>query len=431
MIAKERLYTIVRDQLAEFDLLNGLVPREVSARVSGFRGDTALVVKGIRRCGKSTLLKQVMKTRFRDDFFYFNFDDERVVGFEADDFQKLMEAFMELFGKHRALLLDEIQNIAGWELFINRMLREGFSVFITGSNAELLSEELGTRLTGRHTDIELFPFSFREFLESRKIQIDPGKGYSTGAAAVLARQFKDYLALGGMPEAVVGKNPAVLSHVLEDIIQKDIVRRYRIRKPNELREVLYFLISNVSNRITFRSISDNFRLKSSKTVQKYFQYAEKAYLLFTVNRFERKIKLLEKSPKKIYCMDNGIVVRNAVGLGENRGALLANLAAVELRRAGLPLYYYVTKSGFETDFITVNPKTKKPVLAVQVCADPENIATRRREEKALVQTLRELGLRQGTIVTMDFEETKKIEKKTIQYTPAWKWLLEKPRKSAI
>ena len=161
MISKSVLGTIVKDQLQEFKALHDSVIRTKLDSAISYKGSAAFVVKGLRRSGKSTLLKQIITTRYPDDFLYFNFDDERLIDFTADDFQVLMETMIELFGKSETLVFDEIQNITGWELFINRILREGYTVFITGSNAHLLSKELGTHLTGRHVDIELYPFSFK------------------------------------------------------------------------------------------------------------------------------------------------------------------------------------------------------------------------------------------------------------------------------
>jgi predicted AAA+ superfamily ATPase len=442
MLPKESLYAIVKDQQGDAAQVEGTVPRELLPAISGFRGQSALVVKGIRRCGKSTLLLQAMRASYGNNFCYFNFDDERAIGFEAGDFQKLMEVFAELYGGKNALFLDEVQKVRGWELFVNRMLREGRKIYVTGSNADLLSSELGTHLTGRHTDFELFPFSFGEFLSARGAAPPRGRGFSTKEAAVLSRHFNEYMVLGGMPEAATGKNPPILRQVVGDIAQKDIVRRYRVRKPDELRAVLQFLLSNVANRMTFRSISESFGMKKSadrlfqqwnyrnsttikspNTARKYFGYAKEAYLFFAVGKYERKLKVFDKNPKKIYCMDNGIVAKNSVALSEMRGALLENLVAVELLRRGRRFHYYVSKSGHETDFVVVS-QAKRIVEAIQVCASPSAHETRVREERALLQALRETGLGRGKVITVDFERMAKINGKTVEYVPAWKWLLQ-------
>lgn len=421
MYSKDSLSEIIRDQLEEFQQKDALVAREQLAQVKRYSGKAALVVKGVRRCGKSTLLKQAMGSLFPEGFYYFNFDDERILDFEASDFQRLMEAFLGLFGEKKAVFFDEIQNIRGWELFVNRLLREGHAVFITGSNADLLSKELGTHLTGRHVDIELYPFSFAEFLQAKKLNFSY-RSFSTKEKSVLSKAFGEYFERGGMPEAVVFSNDAVLSQIINDVIQKDILRRYRIGKPNEFKSILRFLLNNAGNKITFRAISENFHVGSANTIQKYIGYAEEAYLVFTVSRFERKTKRFDKNARKIYCVDNGIVAKNSLAGVQSRGALLENLVAVELKRRGMQFYYYVNKNGTETDFVA---KQANSFQAIQVCLDPTAPQTMEREQNALAATMRELSLSKGTVITADYEETRKTKGKTMRFIPAWKWLLEK------
>lgn len=413
MISKTVLGTVLRDQSQEFESLRDSVPRSVLPALSGYPGASALVVKGLRRCGKSTLLKQIAKSRFGDDFLYFNFDDERIAGFGAEDFQALLETAIELFGKKKNLLLDEIQNVRGWELFVNRVLREGFRVFITGSNANLLSRELGTHLTGRHTDIELYPFSFAEYLRAKGALPSETRWYSTEEKARLSGHFKEYLEKGGMPEAVVFSNPAVLTQVLNDIIQKDVVTRYRLRKPDEFKVVAKFLIANAGNPFSYRSITNNFGIKSPNTVQKYIRYAEETYLVFTVRRYERKLKLLEKNPQKVYCVDNGIITRNTLVLTERKGALLENVVAVHLKRLGKDFFYHRSRAG-ECDFVI--PDEKK---AIQVCYEM-NANNQKRELAGLNQAMRETRAKEGLLLTLEQEQS--LDGRTVK--PVWQWLLE-------
>lgn len=421
MYSKASLSDIARDQLKGITRQEDYVVREKLAQTKSYSGMAALVIKGVRRCGKSTLLKQVMRSLFPEGFYYFNFDDDRILDFETRDFQTLMEAFIEAFGEKQAVFFDEIQNVRGWELFINRLLREGYHVFLTGSNADLLSQELGTHMTGRHVDVELYPFSFKEFLHAKKLEFDV-KGFTTKEKAAFSQSFVEYMERGGMPEAIVFSNDAMLSQVVNDIIQKDILRRYRVGKPNEFKTILRFLLNNVGNKLTFRSISNSFGVSSPNTVQKYIEYAEETYLIFTVNRFDRKTKRFDKNAKKIYCVDNGIVAKNSLIAIQNRGALLENLVAVEFKRRGQQFYYYVNKNGSETDFVTTQ---NNAFHAIQVCVDPTSASTMEREENALVSTMKELKLKKGIVITIDYEEIKTLKGMTIQFIPAWKWLLEK------
>ncbi len=426
MIQKELLYAVARDQRRELEPVKGTVPRELAKKIRVENAGVACIVKGVRRCGKSTLLKQLLLGNFGQGFFYVNFDDERLFGFEAGDFQKLMEVFIEIWGNQKVLLLDEVQNITGWELYANRMLREGYFVFITGSNAELLSRELGTHLTGRHVDYELYPFSLGEFLAMRGAgALQRRKALGTQDRAKASSLFKEYLENGGMPECLISKDPARLGQVVEDIIQKDIVKRYAIRKPNELRNVLKFLISNSGNRITFSGIAKNFGIKSPVTAGKYAFYAQEAYLLFIVSRFERKIKLLDKNPKKVYCIDNGMSLRLSAGLSKNLGFVLEGIVAVELKRRGEKFFYYVNKDGSETDFVLLGEREggRKITGALQVCADVSDMNTMKREERALEKTLKEAGLKEGIVITIGHEGEKRVGTKKIRYIPAWKWLL--------
>ncbi len=418
MISRSILRTVIADQLREFNLLKDSVPRSILQTAISYTGTSAFVIKGVRRCGKSTLLKQLIKVKFKDNFFYFNFDDERIAGFKAEDFQPLMETLIEAFGERKNIFFDEIQNVRGWELFVNRILRHGYRVFITGSNANLLSKELGTYLTGRHVDIELYPFSFAEFLRAQKTEV-PKKGfYTTEQKALFLKYFKKYLSGGGMPEMVVFSNDAVLTQVLNDIIQKDIVSRYSVRKPAELKSVLKFLIANAANPITFRSIINNFGIQSSNTAQKYVGYAEETYLIFLVRKFEKKIKKFDKNPKKIYCVDNGIITKNMPSVIEKRGAMLENIVAVQLKRLGKEFYYYKGKTGTEIDFVI--PAEKE---AIQVCYELRE-DNEEREINGLVKAMRETGARKAIILTLEQEQKLKQQNKKIVIKTVWQWLLE-------
>ena len=418
MISKSVLGTIIKDQLQEFEALKDTVPRTVFSKMISYQGASAVVVKGVRRCGKSTLLKQLITTRHSNDFWYFNFDDERLTGFTSEDFQSLIETLLELFGNKKYLCFDEIQNIKGWELFVNRMLRQGYKMFITGSNAHLLSRELGTHLTGRHIDIELYPFSFTECLKAHHIDI-PTKGmYSTEEKALLSKHFKQYLVKGGMPEVIVFSNEAMLTQVVNDILQRDIVNRYNIRKPSELKTVLKFLIANTAHPITYRSIRNNFKIQSANTIQKYIEYAEETYLVFTVRRYEKKLKQFDKNPKKIYCVDNGIITKNSPTIHERHGALLENLVALHLRRVGKEFYYYRGRTDAECDFIVPHEKQ-----VLQVCYQFRD-DNRERELKGLSEALELLSAKQGYLLTLDQEDQIVRKNRKIIIQPVWQWLVE-------
>ncbi|MHB1709640.1 MAG: ATP-binding protein [Thermoplasmataceae archaeon] len=417
MIQKSLLRTVIQDQLTEIERSDHIVPRDAFDLGLSYNGTSAFVIKGIRRCGKSTMLKQIIRSRFRDSFFYFNFDDERISGFTVEDFQILMETFVELFGDNKNVFFDEIQNVRGWELFINRLLREGYMVFITGSNSNLLSMELGTHLTGRHVDMELYPFSFLEFLRARNIDFS-GDDYSTQRKGKATRLFNEYFSSGGMPESVVSGNSTVLIQLINDIIQKDVMNRHNIRKFPEIRDILRFLMSNVSNEITYRSISRNLAVKSENTVKKYIEYLQETYLIFEVRRFDRKLKRAGRNPRKVYCVDNGIILRNIPDFNKNNGALLENIVAIHLKRTGREFYYYRHESNAEVDFVL---PVDRELIQVSYELNDQNMD---REIRGLERASGEIDANRLLILTMDQEREISRNGLKIEVKPVWRWLVE-------
>lgn len=418
MISKSLLRTIIADQSGEIRNIKEYVPRSIFPDAMSYNGTSAFVIKGVRRCGKSTLLMQLIKTKFEDNALYFNFDDERVMGIRSGDLQALIETLVEEFGDKRSVFFDEIQNVVGWELFVNRLLRQGYKVFITGSNANLLSKELGTHMTGRHTDMEMYPFSFTEFVKARSPDYSKRGAYSTSQKAMLSRLFKEYMVEGGMPEAVVFSNKAMLISVVNDIVARDILARHSIRRTEELKSVIRFLIANASNMITYRSITENFGIRSPNTVQKYIEYASETYLIFEVRKFEKKLSKFDKNPKKIYCIDNGIMVKNTPTLIEKKGAILENIAAVQLKRLGNEFYYYKNNAGWEADFIIPSKGE-----AIQVCYEL-NEGNREREIRGLSAAMKETRAKKAIILTLEQEEEIRQKGITITVRPLWQWLLE-------
>ena len=418
MITKPLLRSVIEDQLKEIKNPKHNVPRTVFHEVLGYSGSSAFVIKGVRRCGKSTLLMQLMRTKFNDDFLYLNFDDELLSDLTTDDLRSVMETLIEVLGDKKKAFFDEIQNVKGWELFVNRLMRQGYAVFITGSNADLLSKELGTHMTGRHTDIELYPFSFLEFLSAKNPEAIKKDLYSTTQVALLSGLFKEYLLKGGMPESVVLSNERILTEIVDDIIRKDILMRYSIRKPIELKSVVRFLISNASNMITYRSVAGNFGIKSSVTVEKYMSYVAETYLLFEIRKFERKLKMIDKNPRKVYCIDSGILVKNSPSVLEHKGAILENTIAVHLKRLGKEFYYYKDENGHEADFVIPHDKT-----VIQVCYEL-NAGNIEREAGGLLKAVEGIKAKEYFIITLEQEQELQYDGKRIEVKPAWRWLLE-------
>lgn len=416
MLLKSLMKLVILDQLEAINNKENLVIRDTYSNLVQYKGSSALVLKGLRRTGKSTLLKQLIISKFSDSFYYFNFDDDRVFGFTVDDFQNLIETFIELFGRRKNVFFDEIQNVRGWELFINRMLREGYRVFITGSNSNLLSQELGTHLTGRHIDLELYPFSFQEYLRAKDLQKIVEGDYNTSARATLSAEFNKYFLTGGMPEVVLSGEAAILTHLINDVIQKDIVTRYSVRKPAEIKKILRFILANVSNETTYRGLTIATDSKSENTVKKYIQYLEETYIIFEVSRYDKKLRRRDKNPKKFYCIDNGIIINNVPTFIENKGGLLENMVAINLKRMQKKFYFFRDKDQSEADFVIPSERQ-----IIQVCYEL-NEQNRKREIKGLVRARREINAEKFLIITLNQEESIKLDGLTIDVEPIWLWL---------
>ena len=376
------------------------------------------IVAGVRRCGKSTLVEHVRQNNPEKNYAL-NFDDNRLSGFTSTDFEKLYESFHELYETERTWYFDEIQNIEGWEKFVRRLHNEGHKVYITGSNARMLSIELGTHLTGRYIQTELFPFSFGEYLRFNEIQFEKSDFYSSRKSIALKKAFNDYILHGGFPEFLQTKNPEYLKSLYESIIYRDVVARYNIRNARTLIEMLHFLISNLSKETSYNALKNVFGISNANSVKEYISYFENSYLLFSINKFDYSLKKQLANPKKIYTIDTGLANSVSFQFSENFGRQLENIVFLELRRQSQEIYYH--KNKHECDFIT--RQNRKVTNAIQVCQSLENESTRKRELNGLLEAMQDHKLQNGFIITEDEEETIIEKELTIRVLPAWKWLL--------
>jgi len=381
-----------------------------------------IVISGIRRVGKSTLLTQIMDNFYEGSTYYLNFEDERLLNFEVSDFNHLYELFVELFGQQRVFFFDEIQNVNGWEMFVRRMIDRGFKFFLTGSNASLLSKELGTKLTGRHLSIELYPFSFKEFLRFKGYGITEKSLLLTEERARIKRFFNEYLLEGGMPEHVRYKDADILKKVYDDIIYRDIVARYDIKGVKSLRELALYFLSNPGTLFSYNKLKGFLGLGSVNTAKNYVEYLENSFIIFTINSFAYSLKQQVMAPKKVYCLDTGLARAISFKFSRNRGRFLENLVFIELKRRGEEVYYYKTGKSFEVDFlIKKGPGIEHLIQVSQSLSAPE---VRERELRALVSGLEELNLPKGLILTEDEEEEIEVGNKRVSIRPVYKWLLE-------
>lgn len=354
------------------------------------------VISGIRRCGKSTLMRQIMNAYY-PDAAYFNFEDARIFGFQVSDFQKLDDIIPR---NTSAYFFDEIQNVEHWEVFVRQLHDRGKKVFVTGSNASLLSRELGTRLTGRHLKHDLLPFSYMEFLEYLHVDNTP-------------EVYQDYLNNGGFPEYLDTLNTQVLQNLFKDILLRDIAVRHGIRNTHALMELALHLISNSGKETSYNSLRKMFDIGSTNTVSDYIAWMEDAWILFQLQRFGRSQKSRTASPRKVYGIDTGLVRANSVSFSKDTGRGLENAIFLHLKRSGYELYYFREQK--ECDFVVF--QNKKIRECIQVCHEvtDENL---QRETSGLIEALNTFGLEVGSIITSHQKDKLTISDKTIHLIPA-------------
>lgn len=401
MILKDTLRGIIKAQREELSRFEYGTERKELGEVE-LNVPFAIIISGIRRCGKSTLLMQVMKKA--KNFCYFDFEDPRATTLEIEDFQKLDELLMEEYGESDYYFFDEIQNVQKWELFVRTMLDKKKHFLITGSNASLLSKELGTRLTGRHLKHELFPFSYKEFL-----------AFSSKKAGV--ESFTEYMQKGGFPEYLrYGKN-SILQELFNDVLMRDIVVRHKLRNPKIIKEMALYLITNTGVEFSYNNLAKIFNLGSTNSAIAYVSYLEDSYLLFTVSKFDYSLKKQAVNPKKAYSVDLGLSGVNSITFSSNKGRMLENQVFLYLRRASSEIYYFKGKK--ECDFLV--KEKNKITSAIQVCYEL-NEENKERELKGLLEAMEMFDLSSGLVLTYDQEDELKISGKTLYVKPVWSWL---------
>ena len=409
---------LLSEQAERFKKMDSGHPREILDRIRPhLKSPHVIVITGLRRCGKSTLQAQLARAYFSDDYYYLNFDDERWTGFEAADFSRVHESLLDLFGERHYFLMDEVQNIPRWELFVRRLHDAGHKLIITGSNASLLSREIGSHLTGRHHSVELFPFSFREYLGFRKLDFEPK---TTAQSAQKKRALRDYLKSGGLPDALKYPEDDYCAQLYQDIIYRDISARHSIDSLKNLKEMSLFLVGNAGRPVSFNKLRQMLMLGSVNTVKTYMDYLEASWLFLTINVYSASIKQQQIAPKKVYCIDNGIIHQVAFRTTDDAGWLLENTVFLHLRRQTSEIYYARNDDGSEVDFLI--RKGGRPTRLIQAAASLRREDTRKREAKALLKAMERHKVNEGTIVTLEEEEDIRDGRRTIHVVSATKWL---------
>ncbi len=397
MLLRKTLHDIAETQKKELSGKEKGIPREKDVLLD-MNSHHALVISGIRRCGKSTLLRQVMDRQ--ENACYFNFEDPRAAGFEVSDFEKLEEALKEVYGQSSRYFFDEIQNVEGWERFVRKLQDQNNKILITGSNASLLSRELGTKLTGRHLTYDLFPFSYTEMLRLTSKKNSP-------------HSFEEYLQKGGFPEYLMYNDEAILQQLFNDIISRDIIVRHGIRNEKTVRDVALYLLSNTGKVFSYNQLKKIFGMGSVNTAISYVSYLQDSYLLFTIPVFSRSQKKQAVNPKKVYAVDTGIARANSLSFSKDKGRMLENIVFLHLRRQHREIYYF--KGDNECDFLV--REKGSIILAVQVCYEL-NEENKEREIKGLKEAVKSTGAGRGIIITMD----QKDRIGSIEVMPAREWM---------
>lgn len=418
---KEFLKNVILDQkeLIESHIKSGnIIDRDGLVQCSKFIAHpNTLLISGLRRAGKSIFSHILLKEK---KYAYINFDDERLIRFKTEDFNSLLEACYELYGDCDYFLFDEIQNIKGWELFINR-LRLKYRIIITGSNARLLSSEMATHLTGRFDTYTIFPMSFSEYLHFQSIPLEYKEHHTTREKAQYGVIFESYLRCGGIFEYYKFGKEHIRS-LFSSIISKDILSRNIIKFPVELEELAVYMVNSFASKISVNKIANMLGINSPHTIREYIKYLESTFLIFSVNKFSYKLKEQSSAFRKMYITDNGIIDSLLFDFSANKGRLLENLVAIELkRRSGQQnfTFYYWSNYVNECDFVI---KSGRKIISIyQVCYEltEEN---QRREFAGLIEAGREFNLNEGIVLTMFQEETRSINSFTIKIEPVWKWL---------
>lgn len=371
------------------------------------------LITGPRRAGKSTQALLMLRGK---NFAYLNFDSQMLLdAWNADLVMRLLD---DVYPGYEYLLLDEVQNLNAWDLWVSELYRKGVNMVITGSNAKMLSSEMATVLTGRYLQVEMLPFGLSEFFEWNGLDLNSLKDGDNNDALALT---DDYLRNGGYPELLNSRNLIrnYLDTLFDSIVWKDVVKRHRVRNTSDLNNLAMYLVSNIGAPISINELTRNLGISSVNTTRKYMDYLHEPYLFYYLSRYNNKLKLMQKAPRKAYIVDNGFVQAKAFSMSENLGLLLENQVFVELLRRGYDtektLFYYRSRNDKEVDFVLREENHVKAL--VQVCYDMNNDKTEKREVGSLVECAGELHCGNLFIVTMNNKRTILKDGLTVKVIP--------------
>ena len=423
MIEKRTLEFILTDQQEELEeKTRDLFCQRKEVALVDIKSTQAQVVIGVRRSGKSTLCYQALQNA-GVKYAYADFDDERLADIKADQLNDVLEVLYKIYGDFNYLFLDEIQNVEGWHMFVNRMLRRKMHVIITGSNAKLLSGELATHLSGRNKEISLYPFSFREFCEMKQIDT---KRKTTKAEAFRRAAFDEYLKQGGFPElfTIEDKKPYV-STLVDNILKRDIEQRYKIAYKATFEKMAHHLLNVSPTKVVSSDLANTFLIKSEHTAKNYVEYLKQAYMLIGVQKYSPKSKV-RAVQEKVYAIDAAMMdQRDNAFAGENLGHRLETIVLIHLLRKckmeGLDVYYLNDRYG-ECDFLVCKGNTV--IQAIQVSYDISAEKTRKREVNGLVLAAKQTKCSNLLLLTDHESTTTEEAGQQIKVQPVYEWCLE-------
>ncbi|MBN1903470.1 MAG: ATP-binding protein [Deltaproteobacteria bacterium] len=397
----------------------------------------AFVCMGVRRCGKSTLLYQIIdslksKGVSKENILFLNLFDDRLNDICNGNMSLILEAYYSLYPEKKGnetiyCFFDEIQEARNWESFIDRILRtENCYVFISGSSSKMLSKEISDQMRGRSLSWELFPFSFKEFLDYKNIKHNT---LTSKNRLLIEKAFNEYFIKGGFPEVKNVNDKLrvmILQEYFQTILHRDIINRFDALHPQAVVQAGYRLISSISSLYSINRISEYLKslgYKISKDfVSNCIAWFEDAYFLFSVPIFSPSISKQNANAKKVYCIDHSMAGAVSPKITGNKGQQLENMIFIHLRRISDEIYYYRTRGRYEVDFLWIDKENNKNL--VQVSLTMENPKTRNREISSILQAMQELDLKIGKIITLNEEDIWKDGDKTIEIIPAWKYLLD-------
>ena len=375
------------------------------------------LITGPRRVGKSTQALLMLRNR---NFAYLNFDSQQLL--DAWDANLVMRMLDDVYPGYEYLLLDEVQNLEAWDLWVSELYRLGKNLVITGSNAKMLSSEMATALTGKYLKVEMLPFSLEEFFDWNKLDLSKLNPEQQADASAL---MDDYLRNGGYPEVVASRQltRTYLDTLFDSIVWKDVAKRHNVRNVTDLNDLALYLVSNFCNPVSANELAEELGFSSVNTTKKFMDYLHEPYLFYYLPRYNNKLKLMKKAPRKVYVVDNGFIAAKAFSLSDNLGHLLENQVFVELLRQGYDtdktMFYYRSRNDKEVDFVL--RKGSHIEQLVQVCYDMSTPKTEKREVDSLVECAEELNCSNLVIVTNNEERIIEKVGYRIDVVPVAKW----------